>query len=70
MTNPTPLSPAAQAVLDAYSDDPFASSRESIAAALRAAADTLVANEFWDKYPAIYYRKKLLAIAAELEGHG
>lgn len=37
------------------------------AAALRAAADALVAHEYWDRYPAIFYRKKLLAIATELE---
>lgn len=34
----TELSPAAQAALDAYNNDPFASTRESLAAALRAAA--------------------------------
>jgi hypothetical protein len=64
----TDLSPAAQAVLGAFRAVPDLRDCPSIAAALRAAADTLVANEFWDKYPAIYYRKKLLAIAAELEG--
>jgi hypothetical protein len=62
MTN---LSPQAQAVLDAYRSTHL--SINNLAAALRAAADTLVANEYWDKYPAIYYRKKLLAIAEELE---
>ena len=71
----TDLSPAAQAVLDAYSDDPFASSRESIAAALRAAADQAAPSDLDE--PRNYLpmamecqriRKELLAIAAELEG--
>jgi len=71
------LSPAAQAVRDAVlatyadnipkDDNLWALERASTVAALRAAADALVANEYWDKYPAIYYRKKLLAIADELE---
>ncbi len=71
------LSPSAQAVFDAafpvYDDEilyvaPAKKHAGMIAAAaLRAAADALVANEYWDKYPAIYYRKKLLAIADELE---
>jgi hypothetical protein len=41
----TDLSPAAQAVLDAYSNDPFASSGESIAAALRALTRTTLVEE-------------------------
>ena len=69
----TDLSPAAAAVLDAYMancgwlDGPMAKDYRCTAAVLRAAADALVTNEYWDKYPAIYYRKKLLAIATELE---
>jgi hypothetical protein len=78
----TPLSPAAQAVLDAFfaSDDwedepPHA----NIAAALRAAADQVVPKEKVNDYvtgaPQAYAlqrratRREFLAIAAELEGH-
>jgi hypothetical protein len=49
---------------------------ESIAAAaLRAAANTLLNHKywhdgFWDREPPKFYRKKLLAIADELEGVG
>ena len=46
-----------------------------VAAALRAAADTLLDHDYWHGYvtgwdnkPAIFYRRKLLAIADELEG--
>ena len=74
MTN---LSPAAQAVLDAYND---ATSRVEpdlavIAAALRAAADQVV-PEFWHEDNDIYgetlqeVRENLLAIADELEDFG
>ena len=76
MTN---LSPAAQAVLNAANgrssygpDDCLNESRWIAAAALRAAASTLLNHRywhdgFWDKEPARFYQKKLLAIAAELE---
>ena len=78
MTNPK-LSPAAQAVWDAVWDtaiqcgDIKGTRRSQVAAALRAAANTLLNHKywhdgFWDKEPAKFYRKKLLAIAAELEG--
>ena len=81
-----PLSPAAQAVLDAFfasdwEDEPL---HANIAAALRAAADQVVPEDFdyWDgrtgEYGAgcetgqnernAYIRQALLAIAAELEG--
>ena len=75
----TELSPAAQAVLDAYND---ATSRVEpdlavIAAALRAAADQVVPpsaeREFYDRNPslvllkAVEIRTELLAIADELE---
>jgi hypothetical protein len=71
----TDLSPAAQAVLDAamqYEINPECYSREIAAAALRAVADQVV-PEFWHEDADIYgetmqdIRKKLLAIAAELE---
>ena len=72
-----PLSPAAQAVLDAYGDFEPANV-DAMAAALRAAADQ-VKHEFplgpeyteWDSgHDAGIYRalNKFLAIAAELEG--
>ena len=80
MTN---LSPAAQAVLDAY-NDAYESDRHAVAAALRAAADQVVpegpkpsANSDyylmnWTKSLDQYYqrqatRDQLLTIAAELE---
>ena len=73
----TDLSPAAQAVLDAYNAGfirPVAvHHKPRIAAALRAAADQVV-PEFWHEDDDIYgetmqdIRKKLLAIADELEG--
>jgi hypothetical protein len=72
-----PLSPAAQAVLDAYIDEDRAG-RLAVAAALRAAADQVVPpsleTEFYDRNPsltlqkAVEIRQRLLAIAAELEG--
>ncbi len=74
------LSPAAQAVLDAWEEklspdvtclthDP---EREALAAALRAAADQLGESpapgaEFEDLYPRIIEVDELLAIADELE---
>ena len=75
----TDLSPAADAVLDAYMancgwlDGPLEKDYCCAAAVLRVAANTLLNHKywhdgFWDKEPAKFYRKKLLAIAAELEG--
>lgn len=75
----TDLSPATQAVWTAYETadcDPYLVDprKAGIAAALRAAADTLLDHDYWNGYvtgwdnkPAIFYRKKLLAIADELE---
>jgi hypothetical protein len=72
MTN---LSPAAQAVLDAYWDDaPLESgARCGLAAALRAAADQVVPEELLkgsdpDAWLRDEIRQQLLAIATELEG--
>ena len=80
MTNPTPLSPAAQAVLDAWysalypevtclTRDP---EREALAAVLRAAADQVVPPDPCGDDCcidlSIGIRADLLAIAAELEG--
>lgn len=77
MTNSTPLSPAAQAVVDAslavywrpVIDTPVFHNK-SIAAALRAAADQVVPHpDQPDKARlGMGIRWKLLAIAAELEG--
>lgn len=79
MTNPTPLSPAAQAVLDAVEDDCIHpdDKHRIAAAALRAAADQVVPpsaeREFYDRNPslvllkAVEIRTELLAIADELE---
>jgi len=79
------LSPSAQAVRDAAlatydksipkDDNLWALDRASVVAALRAAADQVV-PEFWHEEGDIYAETKhdvradLLAIAAELEGHG
>jgi len=60
MTN---LSPAAQAILDAYQFAPI-EDELTAAAVLRAAADQVV-PEGWRLHQ--YVRHKLLAIAAELE---
>ncbi len=71
--NRPPLSPAAQAVLDAFRAVPDLRDCPSIAAALRAAADQVV-SKFWHEDNDIYgetmqdVRQNLLAIAAELEG--
>ena len=67
MTTPAPLSPAAQAVLDAYWKSPWDPSlqhedRAAIAAALRAAADEADAD--WLGVTVIHH---LYAIADELE---
>lgn len=75
----TDLSPAAQAVLDAYGNslatEQYTTSGRieiAVAAALRAAADQLGKSpapgaEFEDLYPRIIEVDDLLAIAAELE---
>jgi hypothetical protein len=66
----TDLSPATHAVLDAYTDAPM-SGRVALAAALRAAAQTLAyeihcPGEGW--YELVIDANDLYAIAAELEG--
>jgi hypothetical protein len=80
MTNPKPLSPAAQAVLDAWdakldpgltclTHDP---EREALAAALRAAADQVVPfNDEMSTWARLLreVRSEFLAIADELENH-
>ena len=79
------LSPAAQAVLDAANgccsygpDDVLNDSRWIAAAALRAAVDQVLPEEplhggdqrwMYERDTRQESRKKLLAIAAELEGH-
>ena len=74
----TELSPQAQAVYDAAMNTPEEMPYEhDIAAALRAAADQVVPEEplyggdqrwMWERDARQACRKKLLAIAAELEG--
>jgi hypothetical protein len=73
----TDLSPAAQAVLDAFlanwQDEPMIQDRQCLAAALRAAADQVVPIPRlpYDSCCNVYaaaIRAELLAIAAELEG--
>ena len=72
----TDLSPAAQAVLDAFRAVPDLRDCPSIAAALRAAADQVVpaplvtpgGSKIWPSEPELSIRESLLAIAAELEG--
>ena len=76
-----PLSPAAQAVLDAWVDqvyDQSGTNAQGLAAALVAAADQVVPEEplyggdqrwMFERDTRQECRKKLLAIAAELEGH-
>ncbi len=83
MTDTTPLSPAAQAVLDALHTENSTGperywARANAVAALRAVADQVVPpaleEEFFDRNHALPLQKKveirlsLLAIAAELEG--
>ena len=65
MTDPTPLSSAAQAVLDAYWDDaPLEGGAKcGLAAALRAVTDQVVP----EKLESYGIRYELLRIAAELE---
>lgn len=66
---PEPLSPAAQAVLDAFRAVPDLRDCPSIAAALRAAADQVVpeGGVFLSTASAARIRGDLLSIAAELE---
>lgn len=77
VTDTTPLSPAAQAVLDALHTENSTGperywARANAVAALRAAADQVV-PKFWHEDNDIYgetmqdVRQNLLAIAAELE---
>ena len=72
MTN---LSPAAQAILDAYGDFE-AANVDAMAAALEAAADQVVPSDAMEPRNNLpmaiecqRIRSELLAIAAELEGH-
>lgn len=74
---PEPLSPAAQAVLDAVV--PYPIHKQAIAAALRAAADQVIPEEplyggdqrwMYERDARQSCRKRLLAIADELEGQG
>lgn len=72
MTDPTPLSSAAQAVMTAIIEISPAPADEIAAAALRTVVDQVV-PEFWHEDNDIYgetmqdVRQNLLAIAAELE---
>jgi hypothetical protein len=71
MTNPTPLSPAAQAVLDAYRDADI-DDEATAAAVLRAAADQVVPTDMLYarsccEFTGDSIRNALLAIACELE---
>jgi len=81
MTDPLSLSPAAQAIWEAFNEDEagvFVDYGDKLAAAIRAAADQVVPpsleTEFYDRNPsltlqkAVEIRQRLLAIAAELEG--
>jgi hypothetical protein len=61
-----PLSPAAQAVLDAFR--PTSHHRKALAAALRAAADQVIRVQVYMTQEERSIRDYLLAIAAELEG--
>ena len=67
-----PLSPAAQAVMDACTDAPIQinwATKLAAAAALRAAADQLTPYSVEDMLGAAFCRNKLLSIAYELEAH-
>lgn len=76
MTNPTPLSPAALAVWEAFNQDEagvFVDYGDKLAAALRVAADQVVPvprlpYDSCCDVSASAIRAELLAIAAELEG--
>jgi hypothetical protein len=82
MMTMTDLSPAAQAVLDAFfanwADDPLYQDRLCLATALRAAADEVAPmayEDVWTDGKILQYEKqdpvrdKLLAIATELESY-
>ena len=65
-----PLSPAAHAVLDAYTDAPI-SGRVALAAVLRAVVEQLGYTIFDyenNEHPGVVRVSRLLAIATELEG--
>ena len=64
-----PLSPSALAIEDAYFNAAGFGYRNTLAATLRAAADQVVppSEEYWPAEVTI--RRKLLAIAAELENY-
>jgi len=65
-----PLSPAAHAVLDAYTDAPI-SGRVALVAALRAVVEQLGYTIFDyenNEHPGVVRVSRLLAIATELEG--
>ena len=65
-----PLSPAAQAVLDAFMCCPLEISNQlALAAALRAAADQAVPESCFESDDITAIRQQLLAIAVELEGY-
>lgn len=66
MTNPTPLSPAAQAVLDAYRDADIYD-EATAAAVLRAAADQLQERKPRPSIGIDWSSSELYAIANELE---
>ena len=69
----TDLSPAAQAVLDAWTASEngvyLEGDPERLAATLRAAADQLTPYSVEDVPGAAFCRNKILAIANELEGN-
>jgi hypothetical protein len=64
-----PLSPAAQAVEDAYFNADGFGYRNGLAAVLRAAADQAVPEVCFESDDITTIRDALLAIAAELEAH-
>ena len=76
MTNP--LSPAAQAILDAAVSPPTFATRKRIAAALQAVADQVVPvrawhesnnDAAWERHQmSVIINRRILAIAAELKG--
>lgn len=73
MTDPTQLSPSAQAVLDAVVSHPSIKTRERAAAALRAAVDQCqIEWNYHPDYPEtewVVVASDLTAIAAELENN-
>ena len=66
---PKPLSPTAQAVLDAYNQDPFANTGESLAAVLHAVAEEVVLpkHQYADWKMADLIMREIQAVADELE---